>query len=76
MTQEPTAQAVEAALAAHQGREGALLPVLHDVQHALGCIPAEAQAQVAAALNLSRAEVHGVVSFYPISARRRAGGAR
>ncbi len=51
--------------AAHAGREGPLLPILHDVQHAFGCVDAEAEAQIAGALNLSRAEVHGVVSFYP-----------
>ena len=57
-------EAVDQALAAHQGAEGAILPILHDLQHALGYIPPEAQAAVGAALNLSRAEVHGVVSFY------------
>ena len=51
-------------LDAHAGRPGALLPILHDVQHALGFIPAEVVPRVAAALNLSRAEVHGVVTFY------------
>lgn len=51
-------------LAAHSGREGALLPILHDVQAALGCVSPEAEAAIAHALNLSRAEVHGVVSFY------------
>lgn len=45
-------------------REGPLLPILHDVQHAFGCVDAAAEAQIAKALNLSRAEVHGVVSFY------------
>lgn len=50
--------------AAHAGREGALLPLLHDIQAAFGCVPAEAVALVAEALNLSRAEVRGVVSFY------------
>lgn len=49
---------------AHAHREGALLPVLHDIQAEFGCIPPEAEAQVALALNLSRAEVHGVASFY------------
>ena len=44
--------------------EGPLLPVLQAVQSALGHIPPEAVAQVAQALNLSRAEVHGVISFY------------
>ncbi|MGD9663687.1 MAG: NAD(P)H-dependent oxidoreductase subunit E, partial [Novosphingobium sp.] len=37
---------------------------LHDVQAELGCIDSEAEAAIAHALNLSRAEVHGVVSFY------------
>lgn len=43
---------------------GALLPILHAVQHALGFIPDSAIAIIAEELNLSRAEVHGVVSFY------------
>lgn len=44
---------------------GALLPVLHAIQHELGCIPDEAVQTVAEALQLSRAEVHGVITFYP-----------
>ena len=51
-------------IAQHMHREGPLLPILHDVQAAFGCIDAAAEAQIALALNLSRAEVHGVVSFY------------
>lgn len=51
-------------VARHAERRGALLPVLHDVQAALGCIPDEAVADIARGLNLSRAEVHGVVTFY------------
>ena len=51
-------------IADHRHREGPLLPILHDAQAAFGCIDREAEAQIAAALNLSRAEVHGVVSFY------------
>ncbi|MBC8008404.1 MAG: formate dehydrogenase subunit gamma [Prolixibacteraceae bacterium] len=43
---------------------GALLPILHGIQDGLGYVPPEAIAQIAQALNLSRAEVHGVVSFY------------
>jgi formate dehydrogenase subunit gamma len=43
---------------------GALLPILHGIQDALGYVPSEAVAQTAQALNLSRAEVHGVLSFY------------
>src|SRR5258708_16544437 len=48
----------------HSAREGALLPILHDVQAAFGCVPAQAVPFIAEALNLTRAEVHGVVSFY------------
>lgn len=51
-------------IAAHAGKEGALLPILHDVQHAFGCVDGDAEVAIAKALNLSRAEVHGVVSFY------------
>ena len=51
-------------IAAHAGRRGPLLPILHDVQAAFGCVSPDAERAIAAALNLSRAEVHGVVSFY------------
>jgi formate dehydrogenase subunit gamma len=44
--------------------EGPLLPILHDVQHAFGYVPQAALPVIADGLNLSRAEVHGVVSFY------------
>ena len=44
--------------------EGPLLPILHDVQNELGHIPPEALPLIADALNISNAEVHGVVSFY------------
>ncbi len=43
---------------------GALLPVLHGIQDRLGYIPSEAVATIARELNLSRAEVHGVITFY------------
>lgn len=55
---------IDEIVAAHAHREGPLLPVLHDVQTAFGCIDEGAEAVIAKALNLSRAEVHGVVSFY------------
>ena len=45
-------------------KPGALLPVLHGIQDALGHVPAAAVPLVADGLNLSRAEVHGVISFY------------
>lgn len=48
----------------HRHREGPLLEILHEVQRALGCVPPPAVAIIAQALNLSRAEVHGVVTFY------------
>ena len=48
----------------HEGRKGALLPILNDVQSALGHVPPDAVPPIAEALNLSRAEVHGVVTFY------------
>ena len=51
-------------IAAHREREGPLLPILHDVQSAFGCISEADIAEIAAALNLSRAEVSGVVGFY------------
>ena len=57
-------ETVAAIVAEHAGREGPLLPILHDVQHELGCVDAASEAQIAHALNLSRADVHGVVSFY------------
>jgi formate dehydrogenase subunit gamma len=43
---------------------GALLPILHLIQDELGYVPDAAVPIVAKALNLSRAEVHGVVTFY------------
>ena len=51
-------------IAAHADQEGALLPILHALQHAFGHVPTEAVPIVAGALNLTRAEVHGVVTFY------------
>jgi len=43
---------------------GATLPILHEIQDAIGYIPAEAVQLIADALNLSRAEVHGVITYY------------
>ena len=44
--------------------DGPLMPVLHGVQDQLGWVPPEAVGQIAQALDLSRAEVHGVVTYY------------
>ena len=49
---------------AHREVPGGLLPALHAVQEALGHVPDEAVPVLAKALNLSRAEVHGVVTYY------------
>jgi formate dehydrogenase subunit gamma len=43
---------------------GALLPILHGVQETLGYIPGDAVQLIADGLNLSRAEVHGVITYY------------
>lgn len=56
--------AVTAALAQWKDAPGALLPILHAVQDTLGYIPPDAVPLIAQGLNLTRAEVHGVVSFY------------
>jgi len=43
---------------------GALLPILHELQDRLGHVPPDVVPEIASALNLSRAEVHGVVTYY------------
>ena len=62
---EPFSEARAAqVIALHAEGEGVLLPMLHALQEAFGHVPAAAVPMVARALNLSRAEVHGVISFY------------
>ncbi|MEB3099494.1 formate dehydrogenase subunit gamma [Achromobacter sp. D10] len=61
----PAIAATARILARLKDQPGPLLPVLHAVQDELGCIPAPAVQTIAEALNLSRAEVHGVITFYP-----------
>ena len=53
-----------AVIAEMRGLEGPLLPILHGIQEEFGFVPQEALPVIAEALDLSRAEVHGVVSFY------------
>lgn len=53
--------------------EGPLLPILHAIQEEFGYVPQEALPIIASKLNLSRAEVHGVVSFYHDYRRQPAG---
>ena len=55
---------IDEALRRHEGEPGVLLPVLHHIQDSLGYIPAQAVARIAEGLNLSRAEVHGVITYY------------
>ncbi|RLA47220.1 MAG: formate dehydrogenase subunit gamma [Gammaproteobacteria bacterium] len=57
--------AVHEIVAAKKDMPGALLPILHEIQHTIGYIPADCVPVIAVGLNLSRAEVHGVISFYP-----------
>jgi formate dehydrogenase subunit gamma len=63
-TAESLVEVVENAIEQHRGRIGPLMPVLHSIQEALGCVPPEAVPIMARAMNLSRAEIHGVMSFY------------
>jgi len=51
-------------IAQHIALEGPMLPILHGIQEAFGYVPPESVPVIAKALNLSRAEVHGVVTFY------------
>lgn len=57
-------EAVAGILAHWRDIPGNLMPILHEIQEALGYIPPESVPQIARALNQSRAEVHGVISFY------------
>ena len=62
---EAVQQVTQQALEHYQGQPGNLLPILHAIQHALGCIPPSAVPILAKALQQSRAEIQGVISFYP-----------
>ena len=65
MIDQPShASAIIQAIESEKQRPGALLPILHKIQDQIGYIPEEAITLIAGELNLSRAEVHGVVSFY------------
>lgn len=58
------ARVLTALIERHRDTPGGLLPLLHDVQEAVGHVPDAAIEPIAKALGRSRAEVHGVVSFY------------
>jgi formate dehydrogenase subunit gamma len=61
---ENLASLVRRLVAEHKDDRGALLPILHDLQHELGYVPRDAVPLLAKELNVSRADVHGVVTFY------------
>lgn len=61
---QPTAGEMQPLIDRHLEQEGPLLPILHSLQEAFGHIPQAAIPLIADALNITRAEVHGVVSFY------------
>jgi formate dehydrogenase subunit gamma len=55
---------VQAVIDELKNKPGALLPILHGIQGSQGYIPVDSVPLIARALNLSRAEVHGVITFY------------
>lgn len=63
-TQDVSAVIIDALIVKHQHQPGALLPLLHAIQDALGYVPESAYVPISKALSLSVAEVHGVVTFY------------
>lgn len=56
--------AVDAAISLFETTRGACLPIMHAIQEEIGFVPHEAVQRIADALNLSRADVHGVLSYY------------
>ena len=62
-TPEQEAQ-LKAIIEAHKGQKGAAIPVLHEAQNVYGYLPLEVQKMIAEGLNVSLAEVYGVVTFY------------
>ena len=61
---DSTMKVIESSITSNKDKPGALLPILHGIQDNIGYIPPEAVPVIAGELNLSRAEVHGVISFY------------
>lgn len=61
---EAITESIERQTRTHDRARAALLPILHDIQAEYGHVSEDAVRQIASALNLTRAEVHGVVSFY------------
>jgi len=59
-----TSQLIHEILVRHADLPGSLLPILHAIQDALGFIPSDSVGDISLALNISRAEVHGVITYY------------
>lgn len=64
LLKESVEDLVHGVVEAHRGDRGALMPILHDIQEKLGYIDPAVVPILAKELNLSRADVHGVVTFY------------
>lgn len=60
----PTSEELSHLISEHRDAEGALLPILHAIQEAFGHVPDAAHPLIRDALNISEAELHGVISFY------------
>ena len=60
----PLERHVRSAIAAHRDDRGSLLPILHDIQAEFGYVDPAVVPILAEELNISRADVHGVISFY------------
>ena len=61
---QPSKEELVSLISDHLGKEGPLLPILHALQDGFGCIPEAARPLIRDALNISAAELHGVISFY------------
>jgi len=72
-TEDSVSQVVTKIVEDHRALEGPLLPILHAIQAQFGFVPRDAEPALANALNLSRAEIHGVISFYHDFRREPAG---
>lgn len=70
---DPDLQVIARIVAEHGALEGPLLPILHAVQAAFGHIPPKAHGVICEALGISKAELHGVISFYHDFRERPAG---
>ena len=65
MSSKPVETQLLSIIERHAAHPGGLLPALHELQDVLGCLPAEWVDEIAQGFNISRAEVHGVITFYP-----------